>query len=135
MAPLVEKAIVESGVILLKYWLEVDHDEQTKRLESRINDGRKIWKLSPMDIKSYTAWNEYTRARDDMIAATDTVYAPWHIARSNDKKRARLNLISHLLESVPYKAMKREKVKLPKRKIDTSIKSPDFSSKFIPEVF
>ena len=121
--------------ILLKYWLEVDPDEQTKRLESRINDGRKIWKLSPMDIKSYTAWNEYTRARDDMIAATDTVFAPWHIARSNDKKRARLNIISHLLASVPYKALKREKVKLPKRKIDTSIKSPDFSRKFIPEVF
>ena len=135
MTPLVEKSIVESGVILLKYWLEVDHEEQTKRLESRIHDGRKIWKLSPMDIKSYTAWNEYTRARDDMIAGTDTVAAPWHIARSNDKKRARLNIISHLLASVPYKAMKRDKVKLPKRKIDASIKSPDFSSKFIPEVF
>ncbi|HEY6512954.1 MAG TPA: polyphosphate kinase 2 [Burkholderiaceae bacterium] len=133
--PLVEKAIVDSGVILLKYWLEVDPDEQTKRLESRINDGRKVWKLSPMDIKSYTAWNEYTRARDDMIASTDSAFAPWHVARSNDKKRARLNIISHLLASVPYKAIKREKVKLPKRKIDASIKSPDFSSKLIPELF
>ena len=136
MVPLVEKAIVDSGVILLKYWLEVDPDEQTKRLESRINDGRKIWKLSPMDIKSYTAWNEYTRARDDMIAATDTVFAPWHIARSNDKKRARLNIISHLLASVPYKSMKREKVKLPKRKIDSLVPSrPTSRASFIPELF
>ena len=135
MVPLVEKSIVESGVHLLKYWLEVNPDEQTKRLESRINDGRKIWKLSPMDIKSYTAWNEYTRARDDMVAATHTGFAPWHMARSDDKKRARLNIISHLLASIPYKAPKREKVKLPKRKIDRSYRQPDFSKNFIPEVF
>ncbi len=133
--PLVEKAIVNSGVVLLKYWLEVDPDEQTKRLESRINDGRKIWKLSPMDIKSYTAWNEYTRARDDMVAATHTDFAPWHMARSNDKKRARLNIISHLLASVPYKALKRDKVKLPKRKINSSYRQPDFSKNFIPELY
>ena len=132
--PLVEKAIVDSGVILLKYWLEVSPDEQTKRLESRINDGRKIWKLSPMDVKSYTAWNEYTRARDDMFAATDTDFAPWHMARSNDKKRARLNIISHLLSRIAYKAPKREKVKLPKRRIDSSYREPDYSKKFIPEL-
>jgi len=133
MVPLVEKSIVDSGVHLLKYWLEVDPDEQTRRLESRINDGRKIWKLSPMDIKSYTAWNEYTRARDDMITTTHTAFAPWHMARSNDKKRARLNIISHLLASIPYKSPKREKVKLPKRKIDSSYRQPDFSENFIPE--
>jgi polyphosphate kinase 2 len=135
MTPLVEKSIVESGVHLLKYWLEVDPDEQTRRLESRINDGRKIWKLSPMDIKSYTAWNDYTRARDDMVAATHTDFAPWHMARSNDKKRARLNIISHLLASIPYKSPKRDKVKLPKRKINKAYRQPDFSKNFIPELY
>jgi len=133
--PLVEKAIVDSGVILLKYWLEVNPDEQTRRLEGRINDGRKIWKLSPMDIRSYTAWNDYTKARDDMFSATHSGYAPWNLARSDDKRRARLNIISHLLAHVPYKAIKQEKVKLPKRKIDTGIKSPDHSGMFIPEKF
>jgi polyphosphate kinase 2 len=133
--PLVEKAIVDSGVILLKYWLEVNPDEQTRRLESRINDGRKIWKLSPMDIRSYNAWNEYTKARDDMFAATHTGYAPWYLARSDDKRRARLNIISHLLAHVPYKEPKRDKVKLPKRRIDTDYKSPDHSGMFIREQF
>jgi len=133
--PLVEKAIVDSGVILLKYWLEVNPDEQTRRLESRINDGRKIWKLSPMDVRSYTAWNEYTKARDDMLAATHTGYAPWFLARSDDKRRARLNIISHLLAHVPYKALKSDKVKLPKRRIDTSYKSPDHAGMFISERF
>ncbi|HEX6019993.1 MAG TPA: polyphosphate kinase 2 [Burkholderiaceae bacterium] len=133
--PLVEKAIVDSGVVLLKYWLEVSPDEQTRRLEGRINDGRKIWKLSPMDLRSYTAWNDYTKARDEMFAATHTGYAPWHLARSDDKRRARLNIIGHLLSRVPYKAMKREKVKLPKRRIDTAYKSPDHSGMFIAEKF
>ena len=135
MTPPVERAIVQSGVHLLKYWLDVNPDEQTRRLESRIHDGRKIWKLSPMDIRSYTAWNDYTRARDDMIANTHTDFAPWHMARSNDKKRARLNIISHLLSTVPYKSVKREKVKLPKRKIDSSYREPDFSKNLIPELF
>ena len=101
--PLVEKAIVESGVILLKYWLEVSPDEQTRRLKSRITDGRKVWKLSPMDIKSYNRWFDYSQARDDMFKATDTAWAPWFVVRSDDKKRARLNLIKHLLARVPYK--------------------------------
>ncbi|HET7528509.1 MAG TPA: polyphosphate kinase 2 [Burkholderiaceae bacterium] len=135
MTPLVEKAIVDSGVILLKYWLEVSPDEQTRRLKSRVDDGRKIWKLSPMDIKSYTKWNDYTRARDEMVAATDTSYARWFMVRSNDKKRARLNLITHLLSHIPYKAPKREKIKLPKRKIDSSYRQPDYSKNFVPEVF
>jgi polyphosphate kinase 2 len=113
--PYVERAIVDSGVILLKYWLEVSPDEQTRRLESRIADGRKIWKLSPMDLESYGRWYDYSRARDEMFAATDTAWAPWHLVRSDDKKRARLNIISHLLSQVHYEKAPREKVKLPKR--------------------
>jgi polyphosphate kinase 2 len=116
VAPLVEKAMVHSGIILLKYWLEVSQEEQTRRLEDRIDDGRKIWKLSPMDLKSYSRWDDYTRARDDMFEATDTAWAPWYVAHSDDKRRARLNLISHLLAQIPYKSPRGERVKLPKRK-------------------
>ena len=97
MAPEIEKAIVESGILLLKYWLEVSEEEQTRRLEARIDDPRKIWKLSPMDLKSYSRWYDYSRARDDMFKATDTPWAPWYVVRSDDKKRARLNVITHLL--------------------------------------
>ena len=100
--PFVEQAIVDSGVILLKYWLEVSPDEQTRRLKARIDDGRKVWKLSPMDLDSYGRWYDYSRARDDMFAATDTESAPWYVANSDDKRRARLNIISHLLDLVPY---------------------------------
>ncbi|MEP9351561.1 polyphosphate kinase 2 [Xanthobacter sp. KR7-225] len=113
--PLVERAIVESGVILIKYWLEVSQEEQTRRMESRIDDPRKIWKLSPMDVESYARWNDYSRARAEMIAATDTEWAPWHVAFSDDKKRTRLNIISHLLSQIPYTDVKHAKVKLPKR--------------------
>lgn len=115
VTPFVEKAAVESGVILIKYWLDVSPDEQTRRLESRINDGRKIWKLSPMDLKSYGRWYEYSRARDDMFAATDTAWAPWFVINSDDKKRARLNIIAHLLSRIDYGEVAREKIKLPKR--------------------
>jgi polyphosphate kinase 2 len=114
-APAVEKAMVDSGIILLKYWLDVSPEEQTRRLESRIEDGRKLWKLSPMDVESYDKWYDYSRARDDMFEATDTEWAPWYVARSDDKKRARLNIISHLLSRIPYEDLKRDKVKLPKR--------------------
>jgi polyphosphate kinase 2 len=113
--PAVERAMVESGIILVKYWLEVSQKEQTRRLESRIDDGRKLWKLSPMDVESYTKWDDYSRARDEMFAASHTAWAPWYLVHSNDKRRARLNLISHLLSVVPYKAPKRERVKLPNR--------------------
>jgi len=113
--PSVERAIVDSGVILLKYWLEVSPDEQTRRIESRIADGRKTWKLSPMDIESYSRWYDYSRARDEMFAATDTAWAPWFLVKSDDKKRARLNIISHLLSSIPYKTAPRDKIELPKR--------------------
>ena len=96
--------MIDSGIILLKYWLEVSEEEQTRRLEARIDDGRKIWKLSPMDLKSYSRWYDYSRARDEMFAATDTSFAPWYVARTDDKQRARLNIITHLLSQIPYKS-------------------------------
>ena len=117
VAPLFEKLMINSGIILLKYWLEVSPEEQTRRLAARIDDGRKTWKLSPMDIKSYDRWDDYTKARDEMFAATDTSWAPWFVARSEDKKRVRLNVISHLLKRVPYRTIPAPKVQLPKRKI------------------
>ena len=113
--PLVERAIVDSGVILLKYWLEVSSDEQTRRLGDRITDGRKIWKLSPMDLQSYSRWYDYSRARDEMFAASDTAFAPWYVVKSDDKRRARLNIIRHLLGHIPFKRVPRDKVKLPER--------------------
>jgi polyphosphate kinase 2 len=133
MAPLVERAMVDSGILLIKYWLEVSPEEQTRRLEARIDDGRKIWKLSPMDIKSYSRWDDYTKARDEMFAATDTSWAPWHVANSENKKKVRLNVIHHLLGQIPYQAVKREKVKLPERKHLGRYQSPDYPFRFIPE--
>jgi polyphosphate kinase 2 len=135
MAPLVEKAIVESGIILIKYWLEVSPEEQTRRLESRIKDARKIWKLSPMDLKSYSRWYDYSRARDEMFAATDTAWAPWHVARSDDKERARLNIITHLLDRIPYQKAPREAVKLPDRQKAHGYEEPEYPYKFVPEKF
>ncbi|SDG85169.1 polyphosphate kinase 2, PA0141 family [Pseudomonas benzenivorans] len=133
--PLVEKAIVASGIILLKYWLEVSPEEQTRRLKERIDDGRKIWKLSGMDLKSYSRWYDYSRARDDMFQATDTAHAPWLVANSNDKRRARLNIISDLLSRIPYKDIPREKVKLPRRQKPGGYSDPDYAFKYIPEKF
>jgi polyphosphate kinase len=131
--PGVEKAIVDSGIILLKYWLEVGEAEQTRRLEARIDDGRKTWKLSPMDLKSYSRWYDYSRARDEMFMATDTAWAPWFVARSDDKKRARLNIISHMLSRIPYEAPPRDKVKLPKRQGPHGYREPNYPYKFVPE--
>jgi len=133
IVPDVEKAIIDSGIILLKYWLEVSPDEQTRRLEARIDDGRKIWKLSKMDLKSYTRWDEYTDARDKMFSATDTPWAPWYVARSDDKRKARLNIIEHFLSRIPYTEIKREKIKLPKRNVSTAPKHETCALKFIPE--
>jgi len=135
VVPSVEKAIVESDVILLKYWLEVTPEEQTRRLEDRITDGRKIWKLSPMDLKSYSRWFDYSRARDDMFAATDTEFAPWYVVRSDDKRRAHLNLIRHFLSRIPYKPVPREKIKLPKRQSRGSYKEPDRPIRHIDEAY
>jgi len=133
--PLFERMVVHSGIILVKYWLEVSPEEQTRRLESRIDDPRKIWKLSPMDLKSYSRWYEYSRARDDMFAATDSPFAPWHVVRSDDKRRARLNLITHLLKQIPYKQAPREKVKLPKRQKRGGYRDANYPFKYIKEVF
>jgi polyphosphate kinase len=132
--PMVERAMVESGIILLKFWLEVSAEEQERRLRDRIDDGRKVWKLSPMDLKSFDRWDDYTRARDEMFAATDTAWAPWFVARSEDKRRVRLNVISHLLKLVPHKAAPAEKVKLPKRKIGR-YKAAEYPFKYVPERF
>jgi polyphosphate kinase len=134
LAPLTEKAIVESNIILLKYWLEVSEKEQTRRLESRIDDGRKTWKLSPMDLKSYSRWYDYSRARDEMFKATDTPWAPWYVVHSDDKRRARLNIISHVLKHIPYKEAPREKVKLPERQKAHGYQEPDYPYKVVPRL-
>lgn len=115
LCPTVEKYVVDAGIILFKYWLEVGKNEQQRRFEARIKDPLRQWKLSPMDLESFRRWNEYSRARDRMLEATDSKHAPWHIVRSDDKKRARLNCISHLLSMIPYGRVPHEKVKLPKR--------------------
>ncbi len=134
--PLVEKSMEASGIMLVKYWLEVSPEEQERRLKDRIHDGRKIWKLSPMDVKSYTRWDDYTKARDEMFAATDTPWAPWYVANSEDKMRVRLNVISHLLSKIPYKEVPLEKVSLPKRKdLGKRYKAADYPFKYIPERF
>ena len=135
MAPLVEKAMVDSGIILLKYWLEVSADEQTRRLEGRINDPRKTWKLSPMDLESYGRWYDYSRARDAMFEATDTAWGPWYVARTEDKKRGRLNIISHLLSQVPYEPFPEPEVKLPKRQKAGDYREPRLTVRHIPTRF
>ena len=133
--PLIEKAMVDSGIILIKYWLEVSMEEQTRRLEGRIDDPRKIWKLSPMDLKSYSRWYDYSRARDEMFEATDKDFAPWFVARSDDKRRARLNIITDLLSRIPYKKAPREKVKLPERQKRGGYKEPRYPFKYVEERF
>ena len=133
--PAVEKAMVDAGIVLVKYWLEVSPDEQTRRLESRIDDPRKIWKLSDLDLESYTKWDEYGRARDEMFAATDTAWAPWFVAHSDDKKRARLNVITHLLSRVRYERQKREPVTLPEREIHETGHEPGLELRYIPTPF
>ncbi|MET8152719.1 polyphosphate kinase 2 [Actinoplanes sp. NPDC049668] len=135
VTPDVERAIVDSGVILLKYWLEVGPDEQTRRLESRINDPRKVWKLSDLDLLSYSRWYDYARARDEMFRATDTSWAPWYVAHSDDKKRARLNIISHLLSSIPYTPLEHRDVTLPKRQKAHGYDSDHLMVRHIPTPF
>jgi polyphosphate kinase 2 (PPK2 family) len=135
MTPGIERAIVDSGIILLKYWLEVGALEQTRRLEARIDDGRKIWKLSDMDLKSYSRWYDYSRARDEMFQATDTAWAPWYVVHSDNKRRARLNLFSHILGKVPYEGLPRAKIKLPERQERGDYKETDYPFRLIPEVF
>jgi len=135
VTPRVEHAIVESHIVLLKYWLEVSEKEQTRRLQERIDDGRKIWKLSPMDLASYGRWYDYSRARDAMFAATDVPYAPWYVVRSDDKRRARLNVIRHLLSRIPYEDLtgygKQEK--LPDRQKANGYLDPGHPYTYVPE--
>jgi len=135
LAPTIERVMVDSGIILLKYWLEVSRQEQTERLESRMQDGRKTWKLSPMDLKSYSHWYDYSRARDAMILATDTPWAPWYLARTDDKRRGRLNIISHLLSKVPYESQEPPEVKLPRGQKPGGYQEPDYPFRFIPTPF
>src|SRR5262245_36976730 len=135
MTPGVEQAMVDSGIVLIKYWLEVGEAEQTKRLQARVDDPRKIWKLSDMDLKSYRRWYDYARARDEMFATTDTPWAPWYVVRTDDKRRGRLNLITHLLSQVPYEPLAPRKVKFPARQKPGDYTEPDLSSLTIPTPF
>jgi polyphosphate kinase len=136
-APLIEQYIVDGGIILIKYWLEVGADEQERRFKARINDPLRQWKLSPMDLESFRRWYDFSMARDAMLKATDSKHAPWHIIRSDDKKRARLNCIAHLLSKIPHGKAPREKVKLPPR--DSRKRYNDQAGlkgrHFIPEVY
>jgi polyphosphate kinase len=115
LCPQIEQYVIDAGIILIKLWLEVGMEEQEKRFAARIDDPLRQWKLSPMDVESYRRWYDYSRARDSMLAATDSKHAPWRLVRSDDKRRARLNAISHVLASIPYKKVRHAKVKLPKR--------------------
>jgi polyphosphate kinase 2 len=136
-APRFEAFITKAGIVLIKFWLEVGQEEQEKRFEGRINDPMRQWKLSPMDIESYPRWYSYSRARDMMLEATDTDVAPWYIVRSDDKKRARLNCISHLLKLIPYKKVPKDEVKLPKRskKGEYDDQATLAGRKFVPEKY
>ncbi len=136
MTPGVERAMVDSGIVLLKYWLEVGEAEQTKRLRSRVDDPRKLWKLSDMDLKSYSRWYDYARARDEMFATTDSEWAPWHVVRTDDKRRGRLNLITHLLGRVPYEPLAaRKDVTFPERQPAGDYVEPALEPHMIPTPF
>jgi polyphosphate kinase len=135
MCPEVEDAFVRSGIILIKYWIEVSQEEQTRRFLARIHDGRKIWKLSPMDLESHRRWYDYSRARDAMMAATDTQVAPWYVVMSDDKRRAQLNCIAHLLSLIPYKDVPRQPIKLPKRQKPKGYKETARRNNFVPGVY
>jgi polyphosphate kinase 2 (PPK2 family) len=137
LCPTAEGYITRSGIVLIKYWLEVSNEEQERRFEARIEDPRRQWKLSPMDLPSRKRWYDYSRARDRMLDATDTKHAPWFLIRSDDKKRARLNCITHLLSLIPYKKLPREKIKIPPRsnkgRYDDHVTLKERT--FIPEVY
>jgi polyphosphate kinase 2 (PPK2 family) len=135
ITPAVERAIINSGITLIKYWLEVGQEEQTRRFEERIHDGRKTWKLSPQDLESHRLWYDYSRARDAMFAATDTAESPWHIIDAEDQKRARLNSIAHLLSQFPYEEAPSKAVRLPKRQSAEGYVEPAWRRHPIPEVY
>jgi polyphosphate kinase 2 len=133
--PAVERAIIGSGVTLIKYWLEVGMDEQAKRFHERDVDPRKIWKLSPMDLEAQKRWYDYSRARNAMFAATDTVECPWYVVPSDDQRRARLNCITHFLSLIPYEEVPREPIKFPRRQAKGNYQEPDYPYHFIPEIY
>jgi polyphosphate kinase 2 len=133
--PLVERSMIASGIILIKYWLEVSADEQAKRFQERNKDYRKIWKLSPMDVQAQARWYDYSRARDAMFTATDTPECPWYVVPSNDQRRARLNCITHFLSLIPYKEVPREPIKFPKRQAKGDYKEPDYPYHYVPEKY
>ena len=133
--PFVERAIIQSGVYLIKYWLEVSREEQAKRFQERNQDSRKIWKLSPMDLQAQARWYDYSRARDAMFAATDIPESPWYVVPSNDQRRARLNCITHFLSLVPYEPVPREPIKFPRSQSKGGYKEPDYPFRYIPEIY
>jgi polyphosphate kinase 2 (PPK2 family) len=137
LCPEVERYIVDGGITLIKYWLEVSNEEQERRFLARIEDPLREWKLSPVDLPSRSRWYEYSRARDRMLKATDTKFAPWYVLRSDDKKRARLNCIAHLLSQIPYKKLPREKIDLPKRskKHEYDDEAPLKGRTFVPDKY
>jgi polyphosphate kinase 2 len=135
LTPFVERAIIQSGIILVKYWLEVSREEQAKRFQERNEDSRKIWKLSPMDLQAQARWYDYSRARDAMFAATDTAEAPWFVVPSNDQRRARLNCITHFLSLIPYEEIPRKPIKFPKRQSRGGYKEPDYPFRYVPQIF
>ena len=134
-ATAVERAVIQSGVHLVKYWLEVSKENQTERFTERIGDPRKIWKLSPMDLEAHRRWYDFSRARDAMFEATDTDESPWYVVDANDQKRARLNVISHLLSLIPYEEIPRASVKLPARQAPGDYRPTEHAFRYIPEVF
>jgi polyphosphate kinase 2 len=135
VCPAWERDIIADGVTLIKYWFEVSMDEQTRRFTERINDLRKIWKLSGMDLESHRRWYDYSRARDAMLAATDTKESPWHVVRADDKRRARLNCISHFLSLIPYEEVLPAKAELPPRQKAKGYEEPDYPYHFVPEKY
>jgi len=137
LCPTVEKYMVDGGILLIKYWLEVGMDEQERRFKARIKDPLRQWKLSPMDTASFGRWYEYSQARDEMLKATDTSHAPWYLVRSDDKRKARLNCIAHLLSMIPYKKVPRKEVKLPQRSVKKSFDDQKFvkGRRFVPEKY
>jgi len=133
--PAFENYLIQDDIILIKYWFDVSMDVQTKRFKDRINDPRKHWKLSPMDLESHRRWYDYSRSKDRMFKATDSKWAPWHVVDGDNKKQARLNCISHLLSQIPYKKIKSKKPKLPSRQDSDGYKAPDYPYKWVPKKY
>jgi polyphosphate kinase len=135
ICPAWERDIIDSGITLIKYWFEVNKEEQTRRFSERISDARKIWKLSPMDLESHRRWYDYSQARDAMFAATDTKESPWYVVGANDKRRARLNCISHFLSLIPYEEIDLPKVELPSRQKARGYQEPEYGYNLVPEKY